>query len=559
MSSSSSSGSSASTPTVVTTPENGILDQIAGYASQLAPQMYNWAQGVFAQTSQITNAAVGNFFQVSQNMLGLSGNLTSQYNNLFAPENAQLVADANSYASPARMEADMGMAGATAAQAGSSALANSEEQLRSFGIDPSSGRYAALDKAAAVQNAANVAGAENQQRVADINTGQQLRSQAVQVGATLPAAISNVNNTAVQANTGAADATLANANTGANLMSLPDKYLQTAMGLKLSPVGQNSASSQHSSSNGPQPQQNNGGQGSGGGNGGNSPSGPAWMPQHTGYQPDGGLGTNPGSHIMQPGAGSQSVPQGPEDPGTSTPMDSGGFTDYGSSTGSLSDPTGAGEFGSTFGQDFGGNTYGPMDAGTFGNLPGDNGSFGGSGDMTGLGDTTYDPNSNPAMLPPDWQNTPPQTQDPSGGWPDPGQTSLGGLDQQPPPDNSGSSSDTSGSSGMAGDSGSSMDYSDFAKGGDVMARSASPRPVMAEHGAFAGHVNPGMSPSGGARTDDVPAQGPAGQGIHLNAHEFVIPDDVARWKGEEFFQNLIAQSRKKRMTSPAHPTPGPPR
>jgi hypothetical protein len=57
------------------------------------------------------------------------------------------------------------------------------------------------------------------QRVQDAATGQRLRSEAVQVGATLPAAIANVNNTAIQANTGASNASLANANTGRNLIT----------------------------------------------------------------------------------------------------------------------------------------------------------------------------------------------------------------------------------------------------------------------------------------------------------------------------------------------------
>lgn len=61
-----------------------------------------------------------------------------------------------------------------------------------------------------------------------------------------------------------------------------------------------------------------------------------------------------------------------------------------------------------------------------------------------------------------------------------------------------------------------------------------------------GHVPVDASPSHGAVTDDISAQ--------LNAGEFVIPKDVAKWKGEEFFQNLIQQSRKKRSTAPAHPT-----
>ncbi len=54
------------------------------------------------------------------------------------------------------------------------------------------------------------------------------------------------------------------------------------------------------------------------------------------------------------------------------------------------------------------------------------------------------------------------------------------------------------------------------------------------------------SPSQGMATDDVPAR--------LNAGEFVVPKDVAAWKGHEFFQKLIDQSRKARTMGSARPT-----
>jgi uncharacterized membrane protein YgcG len=551
MSSNSSNSNSTSTTAPVETPENQIIDQISGVASGLANQMYSWAQGVFQQTSQITNQAVGNFFNVSQQMLGLSNTLTGQYNNLFAPENAQLVADANSYASPQRMAVDMGQAGATQAQAGDQALKNSEQQLQSYGIDPSSGRYAALDKAAAVQNAANVAGAENTQRNADIATGQKLRSEAVQVGATLPAAIANVNNTAIQANTGATNATLANANTGANLMSLPDKYLQTAMGVKLPFSGSQGQSQSHSSGSSSSPDKSGGGGGGGNGGGGNQGGGggggPAWMPQHggggvegTGYAARGGA--QPGSHIMNvPPYGQPDAAAYNADPfaGFDTGMGSVGeqttdpFASYGSGT-----DQGAGAFGNSYGQDWGnGNTadpnvFGGQDTQSYTGDQFSGGSgFGNGSDQSGLGAFNYDPYANSfnpssnsttgtSYDTSNWQDPTPQMSSDPGIW--------------------GSGSDQSYSDPFAGGSGTDMSsYGDtgFAAGGPVPAA---------------------MSPSGGQRVDDVQAQGPRGQHMNLNAHEFVIPQDVALWKGQEFFQNLIDQSRKKRVMAPAKPQPAAP-
>ena len=577
-----STNSSSSIP--VQTPENAIMNQISGVASGLASQMESWAQGEYAKTSAITDQTVGNFFTVSQNMLGLSDNLTGQYNNLFAPENAQLVADANSYASPARMEADMGMAGATQAQAGDAALSNSEESLRGYGIDPSSGRYQALDQASRVQNAANVAGAENQQRVSDISTGQKLRSEAVQVGAQLPAAIANVNNTAIQANTGAENASLSNANTGVNLQQLPNQFLQTAMGVKM-PFNQSQSSGQSSgSSSSPSKSDGSGGHGNGSGNGaGSGSSGPAWGMNNPAYGGGASVTSIPG----QPGPTQPPPGQDPWQTGTGTIG-----PDTNSGVPGISDPGGLGGNGVIDTNPFSNSGFGttlPTND-TFG---GQNNTFGGvGGDLnnSGLGNMTYDPSQN------QMGDT---TQLQGGAWTDPMQQPAAptdwGANAPPAPDQSanwtpapdpGNQGNQSGSSDQSSYSGDSSGGGSYARGGAVSLGHGTAQPMPRTQGdvrvpqngvgtpSFARggmmrmgmrHLNPGMrppnmasggaidtsmSPSGGAQTDDVNA--------HVNANEFVIPQDVALWKGQEFFQNLIMQSRKRRTTgSPAQPSPAP--
>ena len=520
----SSSSSSTSTPTYLETPENALINQLSAVAAGLAQQMNSWAQSVYSQTSQITDQAVGNFFDVSQRMSGLATNMTNQYNNLFAPENAQLIADANSYASPERMKVNMGMAGATQAQAGDAAIKNSEQNLLSYGIDPSAGRYAALDKAAAVQNAANIAGAENLQRNQDIATGQRLRSEAVQVGSQLPAAIANANNTAIQANTGASNAALANANTGANLNRLANDYLGTAMRIQQPISGQNTKSQGNSFNSGQSSSPDSGGGARGGGpggGGGGSPylgggGGPAWMPTHTGYQPSGGGARGGGGY--QPSAGIRSLnPYGGGSPDWSDPT--GNNYDMWSGSGApnfdyLNDPYGGFDtgYGSIGQQQFDSFDYGgsnPFSDSGFGqtyDYGGPTQSYGGydysAMNDWGLGNIGYDTAAN--NYDPGWQ----YTYDQPAAWQD---TSWG--------DASGGYSGYDDYSGGGGDFG----YSDwgFAQGGQVP---------------------PSASPSAGARTDDVRA--------NLNAGEFVIPKDVAAWKGAEFFHNLIAKSRKTRAMSP---------
>jgi hypothetical protein len=70
--------------------------------------------------------------------------------------------------------------------------------------------------------------------------------------------------------------------------------------------------------------------------------------------------------------------------------------------------------------------------------------------------------------------------------------------------------------------------------------------------AEGGAIPEEMSPSGDAVTDDIPAQGPTGA-IQLDGGEFIIPEDVLKWKGEEFFQKTITKSREDRQQAPAKP------
>jgi hypothetical protein len=85
-------------------------------------------------------------------------------------------------------------------------------------------------------------------------------------------------------------------------------------------------------------------------------------------------------------------------------------------------------------------------------------------------------------------------------------------------------------------------------GSDDPQRQAYQKFALGGPSGYSGAVPTGASPSGGQQTDDVPAA--------LNAGEFVVPKDVARWKGEEFFQNMIAQSRKKQQGPIAKPSVG---
>jgi hypothetical protein len=162
--------------------ETPILEQIAQYAQNMAPQVYQWGMQQYANNQ---------------------GNIDA------------LMRNAQSYASPQRIATDVGQAEAGVQQAGEAARQSAEQQLQSYGIDPSSGRYAALDNASRVQTAASAAGAGNQQRISDIATGNAMQNQAIQ-------------------------ASLANTATGFNAANAMNQLLGTGESLKYSPLGSTS-------------------------------------------------------------------------------------------------------------------------------------------------------------------------------------------------------------------------------------------------------------------------------------------------------------------------------
>ncbi|HEX6825727.1 MAG TPA: hypothetical protein VF077_05355 [Nitrospiraceae bacterium] len=122
-----------------------ILEGIAKYAANMAPEVYQWGMTQY-------NKNQGNIDRMMQ--------------------------DAMSYASPQRVAQEMGQAQAGVMQGAEQGRQNAIRDLEGFGIDPSSGRYAALDTANRVMSSATAAGAGNQQRMATEAAGGAMKQQA---------------------------------------------------------------------------------------------------------------------------------------------------------------------------------------------------------------------------------------------------------------------------------------------------------------------------------------------------------------------------------------------
>lgn len=516
-----SGSSSASSSGAQQTPQSEFSTEVSKAALAVGSYIINWAIIQYANTSALTDQLINNFLAASQQGMDLAAIQLNQYMNTYVPEMNQLANEAATYSSPSRTAYNMGAAGAQAGYAGAAGNQNTLQTLRSYGVDPSSGMYGDILAAQNTATGASEAGAENQAQVNTEATGRTLLQDSIQAGEQMPGDVVNALNSAYQGVAGAENSLLSNANTGATMLNTAAPFYQAATNIKLpgtqsSSVGSSgSISGGQSSNNGNSNSPGTGG-GKMGGAGGTYGGTPGYL---TGNTPGGNIGNvSPATTSVGPdtATGGAGAPPGLGDLGN--PYDSSG----GNSTGdtNLTNPDNYGDMGN------------PFDS-----SGGDSTGFG----QGSSGDSTFSPPSSPGSSPSDQYN--PWSQDSGNPYDSSGGNSSGGGDS--------SGGDNGG--GMTNNAG---DYSSM--GGYGMARGGSvpggQRGVLPTTG---GHVPRQLSPSGGRNTDDIPAR--------LNAGEFVIPKDIAAWKGQEFFQKLIMDSRKKLATAApaqgqAKPAlPGPPR
>jgi hypothetical protein len=181
-----SAGSSFSQSYIPEYSQTPILESIAKQAQAMAPEVYQWGMN-----------------QYNKNQ----GNIDAMMRNAMA------------YASPQRVAQEMGQAEASVQQGAESGRQNAIKDLQSYGIDPSSGRYAALDQASRVMSGAAAAGAGNVARNQTEATGGAMQNAAM-------------------------GASLQNQQIGYGAANAANAFLGTASQLKYSPLGTMGGSTQ---------------------------------------------------------------------------------------------------------------------------------------------------------------------------------------------------------------------------------------------------------------------------------------------------------------------------
>lgn len=241
-----STSSSVSTPSVLQSSQSELAQLFAQLAAQYGSQVFQWANNSLAPNTAVTDQAVNNYFNTAKNQSNASNQLLSQYENTYAPEDQQLANEAATWSSGARQKFNAGQAIANSMQGSDAGLTQAQQQLQSFGVNPSSGVYQELKEAQAASAGAAGAAAGTQAATNTQQQGQNLLEQSVGVGEQIPGMSVNAANAASTANSGAVGATNANTTTGATALQAASPYLGTAVGLKYPTVGNTSVSNSQS-------------------------------------------------------------------------------------------------------------------------------------------------------------------------------------------------------------------------------------------------------------------------------------------------------------------------
>lgn len=193
-------------------------EKAAEYSFTLGKEQLAWAKDKYAQDMKIADTVIAAALDRQKLNDQFARDDRRRYEQIYQPLEDRLAAEAIDYSTPERANLDAARAQAEVAQQFNAARQRALENLQGFGVDPSSLRYAALDRGANIQQAAAEAAAGNQSRQQTEAVGRALRSEAINVGRGYPGQIAGTYGTALQSGNQGLNSALATTASGANTM-----------------------------------------------------------------------------------------------------------------------------------------------------------------------------------------------------------------------------------------------------------------------------------------------------------------------------------------------------
>lgn len=136
-----------------------------------------------ALTKQVTEQQLG----ISTDQANWARSDRERYESTFKPIEDQFVQEASNYATPEKQAEAAAEAKADVATAAAASKAQAERSATAMGINPASGRYAGIDRAADLGTALASASAQNQARTQTRDRGLALKADVANLGRGLPA------------------------------------------------------------------------------------------------------------------------------------------------------------------------------------------------------------------------------------------------------------------------------------------------------------------------------------------------------------------------------------
>lgn len=202
----------------------GVQNAQADRSYAMSQDALNWAKSETDKNSALNKTIADRQMAVQDESLANARKAQGRYEGVYQPLEDQAVKEAASYDSAANREKYMSRASAGVAQNFDAQRIAAAQNLESFGVDPSSTRYAALDASMRVAQAAAQAGAANMAGDQVEATARQLRANAINVGRGLPSDVNAGNQTSIGAGSAAGNLGLAGQNIGANTMGTGVQY-----------------------------------------------------------------------------------------------------------------------------------------------------------------------------------------------------------------------------------------------------------------------------------------------------------------------------------------------
>jgi hypothetical protein len=185
---------------------------------------YQWAKDQFNKNQGTSDKVVNQALDTGTNFGNYAATDRGDYESMTRPAMKQQMDFAKDYASPSRMMANRSSAISGSNMAAEAARAAAEQNLQSFGVDPSSGKFAGLDAGLAAKKAAMAASAGT---TSDRNTemlGQQYLSNAIKTGQVLPGQAATEAGVGMAAGNQAVNAGLATTASGSATMGTPIQW-----------------------------------------------------------------------------------------------------------------------------------------------------------------------------------------------------------------------------------------------------------------------------------------------------------------------------------------------